>query len=165
METIEESFRGLRIRNSFAALPRLCFARQARTFSCVPEPNESAMRLIFANIASRLKCVRALQLAGLHQLHGLTGMKTFRKHVSFPIQAADSAVSAQYEELATVGVEPVSAARFHLGYRRWLDGLRGLAILLVMAYHLRVFLVGGWLGVDLFFLSCSGFLITSALIE
>src|SRR5579885_2477102 len=52
---------------------------------------------------------------------------------------------------------------FHLGYRPWLDGLRGLAILAVFVYHLQL-ITGGFLGVDVFFV-LSGFLITSLLLE
>ena len=52
---------------------------------------------------------------------------------------------------------------FHLGYRRWLDGLRGVAILMVLAFHLG-FVPGGFLGVDVFFV-LSGFLITTLLAE
>ena len=52
---------------------------------------------------------------------------------------------------------------FHLGYRRWLDGLRGAAILMVLAFHFHL-LPGGSLGVDVFFV-LSGFLITSLLAE
>ena len=52
-------------------------------------------------------------------------------------------------------------AAFHLGHRRWLDGVRGTAILLVVLFHLRI-LVGGFLGVDVFFV-LSGFLITCVL--
>jgi peptidoglycan/LPS O-acetylase OafA/YrhL len=52
---------------------------------------------------------------------------------------------------------------FRLGYRPWLDGMRGLAILAVFVYHLQL-LGGGFLGVDLFFV-LSGFLITSLLLQ
>src|SRR5690606_1482340 len=60
---------------------------------------------------------------------------------------------------------------FRLGHRAELDGLRGVAVVLVVVYHLntmwpdlgRALLPGGYLGVDLF-LVLSGFLITSLLI-
>jgi peptidoglycan/LPS O-acetylase OafA/YrhL len=56
-----------------------------------------------------------------------------------------------------------AAAPERLGHRRWLDGLRGVAILLVLLYHLGV-ITGGFLGVDVFFV-ISGFLITTLLAE
>jgi peptidoglycan/LPS O-acetylase OafA/YrhL len=58
---------------------------------------------------------------------------------------------------------PLSPAAGELGYRRWLDGLRGVAILAVLAYHFDM-LQGGFLGVDVFFV-LSGFLITTLLAE
>jgi len=55
-----------------------------------------------------------------------------------------------------------SAAR--LGHVPALDGLRGIAIVLVVAVHATGFPPGGHLGVDLFFV-LSGFLITTLLLE
>ena len=56
--------------------------------------------------------------------------------------------------------------RWLLGYRPALDGLRGIAVLLVMASHALVPFSqgGGWIGVTIFFV-LSGFLITRLLLE
>jgi peptidoglycan/LPS O-acetylase OafA/YrhL len=54
--------------------------------------------------------------------------------------------------------------RNRLGYRPALDGVRGVAILLVIAWHAYDKPSGGFLGVDLFFV-LSGFLITTLLIQ
>jgi peptidoglycan/LPS O-acetylase OafA/YrhL len=51
-----------------------------------------------------------------------------------------------------------------LGYAPSLDGLRGVAILIVVAFHLFGVPRGGPVGVDLFF-ALSGFLITTLLLE
>jgi peptidoglycan/LPS O-acetylase OafA/YrhL len=54
---------------------------------------------------------------------------------------------------------------FKLGHRPALDGVRGVAILLVLLSHVPTLpLQGGFIGVDLFFV-LSGFLITSLLLE
>ena len=55
---------------------------------------------------------------------------------------------------------------WQLGYRPALDGLRGVAVLLVMAWHagLPFGRGGGWMGVTIFFV-LSGFLITRLLAE
>jgi len=64
---------------------------------------------------------------------------------------------------AKIANEPISAS--HLGYQPALDGLRAVAVLAVMAYHLGVpGLRGGLLGVDTFFV-LSGFLITTLLLQ
>jgi peptidoglycan/LPS O-acetylase OafA/YrhL len=56
-------------------------------------------------------------------------------------------------------------ARFRLGYRPELDGIRGVSILLVFVHHIYYSLLpGGFLGVDIFFV-LSGFLITSLLLQ
>ena len=53
----------------------------------------------------------------------------------------------------------------HLGYRPVLDGIRGFAVLAVLACHLSLpYAASGALGVDIFF-TLSGFLITSILSE
>ena len=61
---------------------------------------------------------------------------------------------------------PMTAAVWSLGHRPGLDGVRGIAILLVLLGHLEVWGVtgGGWAGVTLFFV-LSGFLITSILLD
>jgi peptidoglycan/LPS O-acetylase OafA/YrhL len=59
---------------------------------------------------------------------------------------------------------PPRAAVSRLGYRPELDGIRGVAILLVILVHLRDWPRGGFLGVDVFF-TLSGFLITTLLLE
>jgi peptidoglycan/LPS O-acetylase OafA/YrhL len=69
----------------------------------------------------------------------------------------------------TPGFSLVDAAPFRLGYRPALDGLRGVAILAVLAVHTsHIFgwslLKGANAGVDIFFV-LSGFLITTLLIE
>lgn len=51
-----------------------------------------------------------------------------------------------------------------LGHRRELDGVRGIAILLVFFHHIGSYPPGGFLGVDLFFV-LSGFLITTLLLQ
>ena len=66
-----------------------------------------------------------------------------------------------------VSVEPAevgqdSADRPRLAHVPGLDGLRGLAVAIVVAYHLNL-LPGGFLGVDVFFV-LSGYLITSLLL-
>ena len=54
---------------------------------------------------------------------------------------------------------------FRLGYRPALDGLRGLAVAVVILLHYGVpWAGGGWVGVDIFFV-LSGFLITALLLQ
>lgn len=54
---------------------------------------------------------------------------------------------------------------YRLGYRADLEGLRGIAILLVVAVHTGVpWLTGGYVGVDIFFV-LSGFLITGLIVR
>jgi peptidoglycan/LPS O-acetylase OafA/YrhL len=62
---------------------------------------------------------------------------------------------------------PRRATRFALlGHSAALDGLRGLAVLLVLIYHFagQHAMHGGWVGVDIFF-CLSGFLITALILD
>jgi peptidoglycan/LPS O-acetylase OafA/YrhL len=60
---------------------------------------------------------------------------------------------------------PAEDSPVRLAYVPALDGLRGIAILLVMVWHTGVpFLKGGYIGVDIFFV-LSGFLITALLLQ
>src|SRR5215207_1604285 len=61
------------------------------------------------------------------------------------------------------GASPIAAVS-RLGYRPELDGIRGVAILLVMLVHMHNRPRGGFIGVDVFF-TLSGFLITTLLLE
>lgn len=60
-------------------------------------------------------------------------------------------------------IQDSDARGFRLAYRPSLDGLRGIAVLAVMAFHVDL-LRGGFLGVDVFFV-LSGFLITTLLLQ
>jgi peptidoglycan/LPS O-acetylase OafA/YrhL len=65
----------------------------------------------------------------------------------------------------TANSDSPASPNFQLGYRPALDGLRGVAILAVMALHTFPPLArGGYIGVDIFFV-LSGFLITVLLLE
>lgn len=64
--------------------------------------------------------------------------------------------------LRTPPAEPPSPAR---GFRRDIEGLRAVAVLLVVLYHARVpFLGGGYVGVDVFYV-ISGFVVTTVLLR
>ncbi len=57
------------------------------------------------------------------------------------------------------------AGEYRLGYRGDIEGLRAVAILLVMACHAKVrWLAGGFVGVDVFYV-LSGYLITGLLVQ
>jgi peptidoglycan/LPS O-acetylase OafA/YrhL len=67
-------------------------------------------------------------------------------------------------EVSETGPSP--ATGFRLGYRPALDGIRGVSVLAIMAFHspLWTFVPNGFLSLDLFFV-LSGFLITALLAQ
>jgi peptidoglycan/LPS O-acetylase OafA/YrhL len=88
-------------------------------------------------------------------------MPTEVLHPAQPIHAiAHTLVAAMPSPDDRPAPEP---SAFRLGHRPWLDGLRGIAILIVLLGHFQL-VPGGFLGVDLFFV-LSGFLITTLLVE
>jgi peptidoglycan/LPS O-acetylase OafA/YrhL len=70
------------------------------------------------------------------------------------------------ERTAAAGTTGAAPERWRLGRRPALDGVRGVAVLLVMAQHAELpgFRQGGATGVTMFF-ALSGFLITALLVE
>src|SRR5436309_10919768 len=67
--------------------------------------------------------------------------------------------------MKSVPTAPGEGIRSGQGHVGGLDGVRGMAVLLVFLFHLQVFgFRAGYLGVDIFFV-LSGFLITSLLLS
>ncbi|MFT5201810.1 MAG: peptidoglycan/LPS O-acetylase OafA/YrhL [Candidatus Aldehydirespiratoraceae bacterium] len=86
-----------------------------------------------------------------------TGLETFDRH-NTPIGSK----RADCEEVSANPAADVASSRRRIPE---LDGLRGLAVVAVVAYHAWPDTVpGGWLGVSVFF-TLSGFLITSILVR
>src|ERR671918_1724417 len=65
---------------------------------------------------------------------------------------------------AHTSLPETTAVVSRLGYRPELDGVRGIAIIMVMLVHVHNWPRGGFIGVDVFF-TLSGFLITTLLLE
>src|SRR6202021_2501960 len=52
----------------------------------------------------------------------------------------------------------------HLKYRAYIDGLRAIAVLVVVFFHANLGITGGYVGVDIFFV-ISGYLITGLILK
>lgn len=72
---------------------------------------------------------------------------------------------SQVDSYAIIKGKGLDTREYRLGYRGDIEGLRAIAILLVVAAHARVsWLAGGFVGVDVFFV-LSGYLITGVLLR
>jgi len=60
--------------------------------------------------------------------------------------------------------QPSVSAKQRAGYRADIQGMRAIAVLLVVAFHVGLPVVGGFVGVDMFFV-ISGYVITSMLLR
>ena len=61
-------------------------------------------------------------------------------------------------------ISKVSTRTQPVSYRPEIDGLRALAVIVVMMFHAKIALSGGYVGVDIFFV-ISGYLITSLIVK
>jgi peptidoglycan/LPS O-acetylase OafA/YrhL len=83
---------------------------------------------------------------------------------SSPLTRASTTTAAHVTRVGVTSADAEIDGGVRLGYRPELDGLRAMAVGVVVVYHLFTRLRGGFLGVDLFFV-LSGFLITRLLLE
>ncbi|MFE6869450.1 acyltransferase family protein [Kitasatospora sp. NPDC057692] len=83
------------------------------------------------------------------------------EHASAPVRRTTERTA---EPSAERTAEPAAEPRSRTGFRRDIEGLRGVAVLSVLAFHAAVpAFTGGYVGVDVFFV-VSGFLITGLLL-